>query len=58
MLQEDVVMRLRRVQVVIGGKEVTAIAAVWVTNGMERCRVGFLQRHLVKRARRYDGALA
>ena len=52
-LQEDVVVRLWRVLVVIDGKEETAIAAVWVTDGMERCRVGFLQRHLVKHAQRY-----
>jgi len=57
-LQEDVVVRLRKVQIVVDGKEETAVAAVWVTDGMERCRVGFLQRHMVKHAARYDGALA
>ena len=35
-------MRLRKVQVVVDGREETAVAAVWVTDGMERCRVGFL----------------
>jgi hypothetical protein len=40
------------------GKEETAIAVYWITDGMERCRVGFLQRHMVKHAARYDGALA
>ena len=57
-LQEDVVVRLWRVQVLIGGKGETAIAKVWVTDGIEHCRVGFLQRHLVKHARRYNSALA
>ncbi len=58
MLEEDVVGRLRKVQVVIDGREETAIAAVWVTDGIHRCRVGFLKRHMVCHAVRYDGALA
>ena len=41
-LQEDVVVRLRKVQIKARGGEETAIAAVWVTVGMDRCRVGFL----------------
>ncbi len=58
MLEEDVVVHLRKVQVVIDGREETAIAAVWVTDGIDRCRVGFLKRHMVRHAVRYDGALA
>ena len=57
-LQEDVVVRLRKVQIQAGGGEETAIAAIWVTDGIDRCRVGFLQRHMVAHAARYDGALA
>ena len=57
-MQEDIVVRLRKVQVIVDGREETAIAAIWVTDGMDRCRVGFLQRHMVKHAARYDGALA
>ena len=57
-VQEDVVVRLRKVQVWADGKEETAIAAYWITDGMERCRVGFLQHHMVMHASRYDGALA
>ena len=57
-LQDDVVVRLRKVQIQAGGGEETAIAAVWVTDGMDRCRVGFLQRHMVAHAAQYDGALA
>ncbi len=52
------VVHLRKVQVVIDGREETAIAAVWVTDGIDRCRVGFLKRHMVHHAARYDGALA
>jgi hypothetical protein len=57
-MQEDVVVRLRKVQVLVDGKEETAIAAYWITDGMERCRVGFLLRLLVMYASWYDGALA
>ncbi len=29
----------------------------WVTDGIDRCGVGFLKRHMVKHAGRFDGAL-
>ncbi len=57
-LKEDVVVRLRKIQLVVEGKEETAIAAIWVTDGIDRCRVGFIPRHMVRHAARYDGALA
>jgi hypothetical protein len=58
-LIEDVVVRLRKVQVVNEkGKEETAIAANWVSDGIDRCRVGFLQRHLIKHSKHFDGVLA
>ncbi len=57
-LAEDVVVRLRKVQILVEGKEETAIAAVWVNDGIDRCRVGFLPRHMVRHAARYDGAVA
>ena len=57
-VKEDVVVRFRRVQVVVKGKEETAIAVYWVTEGIDRCRVGFLPRHLTMRAHRYDDVLA
>ena len=63
-IDEDVVVRLRRVQVIMPskdggpGKEVTAVAVYWVTDGIDRCRVGFLPAHMVKYATRYDGVLA
>ena len=57
-LKEDVVVRLRQVQIVVNGKEEKAIAAIWVTDGCDRCRVGFLQRHMIPHAAVYDGALA
>ena len=57
-VQLDRVVRLRRVQVVIDGREETAIAAHWITEGIERCRVGFLGKHTVKHWKRYDGKVA
>ena len=56
-LKEDMVVRLRRVQVLVEGREETAIACIWVTDRVDRCRVGFLMRHMVAHAMRYDGAL-
>jgi hypothetical protein len=58
MLEEDVVVHLRKVQVVVNGKEETVIAAILVTDGIDRCRVGSLKRHMVWHAVHFDGALA
>ncbi len=55
---EDVVVCLWKVQIQVEGREETAIAAYWVMNGVDCCRVGFLPRHMVKQAGRYGGALA
>ncbi len=57
-LQEDVVVRLRKTVIEVNGKEERAIEAVWVTDGCDRCRVGFLQRHMTFHSDVYDGALA
>ena len=57
-LAEDVVVRFRKIQVIADGKEESAIAAFLVSDGIDRCRVGFLQRHLVKHSKQYDGVLA
>jgi hypothetical protein len=57
-LEPDVVVRLLKVQLMVEGREEMAIAAVWVTDRIDRCRVGFLKRHMVKHAACYDGSLA
>ncbi len=57
-LAEDVVVHLCEVQIQVEGQEEMAIAAYWVTDGIDCCRVGFLPRHMIKQAGRYDGALA
>jgi hypothetical protein len=56
-LAGNVVVRLRKVQIVVDGREEMAIAAYWVNDGIDHSRVGFLPCHMVKHAMRYDGAL-
>ena len=56
-LKEEVVVRLCKLQLMVEGKEEAAITEIWVTDGVDRCRVGFVPRHMVKHAARYDGAL-
>ncbi len=57
-VEEDTLLRLRRVQIEVDGHEETVIACIWVTDGIDRCRVGFLKRHILKHAWPFDGALA
>jgi hypothetical protein len=57
-LKEDEFVRLCKMQLMVEGKEETAIAAIWVTNGVNRCHVGLFPHHMVKHAARYDGAFA
>jgi hypothetical protein len=56
-LAEDV-KRLCKVQILVEGKEETAIAAAWINDGIDCCRVGFLPHHMVKHAAQYDSAVA
>ncbi len=56
-LEPDVVVGLWKVQVMVEEKEETAFAAVWVTDGIYRCRVGFLHCHMVKQAAQYNGVV-
>jgi hypothetical protein len=56
-VEEDTLLRLRKEQILVDGQEETAIACYWVTDGIDRCRVGFLKRHMLKHAWRFNGAL-
>ena len=47
-----------QIAVMVEGKEETAITAIWVMDGADRCCVGFVPCHMVKHAAQYDGALA
>ena len=57
-LKEDVMVRLRTVQLMVEGKEEKAIAVVWVSYRIDCCHVGFLPCHMVKSTALYNGALA
>ena len=54
---EDVVLHLRKVQVQMNQQEQSAIAAFWVSDGIDRCCVGYLPKAYVKNWKQYDGAL-
>jgi hypothetical protein len=55
----DCVVRLRKVQIVADdGHEETAVAAYWVSDGVDLCRVGFLPQQFIKHANKFDGKLA
>ncbi len=61
-LEEDVVVRLRREQILVPNKlsrgycEETAYTVNWVTDG-HCCRIGFLPRALVAKGGLFDGVL-
>jgi hypothetical protein len=57
-MAENVVVHLHKVQIQVEGLEEMAIAAYWVTEGVNCSHVGFLPCHMVRHAARYDGALA
>jgi hypothetical protein len=58
-LQIDTVIRLRKQQIINDeGREEAAIAAYWITDGVDRCRVGFMPRHFVPHAEMFDGKVA
>jgi hypothetical protein len=57
-MKVDAVVRFHLVQVKIQGQEEKAIAAYWVTDGIDRYRIGFLNREEVKHAKKYEGKLA
>ena len=58
-LQEDSVVRIRHVQILNEmGNEESALAVYWISDGIDRCRVGFLPRHLTKHWQLYDGHIA
>jgi hypothetical protein len=57
-LEEDVVVCLRKLQSMVEGKEEMAITEIWVTDWVNCCRIGFVPCHMVKHAVQYNGALA
>lgn len=60
-VEHNTVVRFRRLQVLDEEEEdieETAIAAFWVSDGIDSCRVGYLPRHCIKHWRQYEGKLA
>ena len=53
----DQVVCFRKVQVLLDGKEESSIAVYWVTEGVDRCRIGFLRKFAVKHWQHYEGRL-
>ena len=51
------VLHLRKVQVLINQQEQSAIAAFWVSDGIDRCHIGYLPKAYVKNWKQYDSAL-
>ena len=54
---EDVVLHLRKVQIQMNQQEQSTIAAFWVSDGIDRCCIGYLPKAYVKNWKQYDGAL-
>ena len=54
-LKLDSLVRFREVQIIVKGKEETALVVYWITDGVDHCHVGFLPRHMVKYKEGYDG---
>ena len=65
MLWEDVVVRIRKEQILVPDfvsgmgktKERTALTVNWVSDGINRCRVGFLPHAYVVQGKLWDGVL-
>ena len=54
---EDVVLHLRKVQVLINQQEESAVVAFWVSDGIDHCHIGYLPKAYVKNWKQYEGAL-
>ena len=51
------VLHLRKVQVLINQQEESGVAAFWVSDGIDCCRIGYLPKAYVKNWKQYEGAL-
>jgi hypothetical protein len=58
-LAPDVLVRLVKEEIMVEGRIETVVSAYWVTDLVERCRVGFVPRYMVvKHADNLNGMLA
>ena len=51
------VLHLRKVQVLINQQEESAVVAFWVSDGIDRCCIGYLPKVYVKNWKQYEGGL-
>ena len=56
-MEEDSLVRLQKRQVYINGYEQSGVGVYSVSNGMDRCLVGYLHCHQVKHLNKLEGAL-
>ena len=56
-MAEATLVQLRKHQVFINGHEQSAVGVYWVSDGVDRCLVGFLPCHQVKNLNKLEGAL-
>ena len=56
-LEKDSLIRLRKHQVYINGHEQSAVGVYWVSDGMDRCLLGYLHCHQVKLLNKLEGPL-
>jgi hypothetical protein len=64
-LADDVVVRIRKEQILVKAgflgkgrmREETVLTVNWVSDGIDRCRIGFLPKAYVPNAKMWDGAL-
>ena len=56
-LEEDSLVQLQKHQVYINGHEQSAVGVYWVSDGVDRCLVGYLHHHEVKHLNKLEGAL-
>ena len=57
-LTAGVVVQLQKFQVVVDEKEENTIAVYWVTDGVDRCHIGFLPCHMTRHDNAYNDLLA
>ena len=57
-LTDDCVVRFRKVQVIVNEKEESAIAVLWVSDGVDWCHISFIPWHHVKHWKKLKGVLA
>ena len=57
-LEPDVIVRLMKEEIMVEGRIEKVVCVYWVTDSVERCRVGFLPRFMVPYADSLNGMLA